>query len=251
MKTAASKQYGRRRFIEKLTRAGVIPSVPCDYIGRRPHSRMHGIFNGPAGNTDFWNQPRVTGSPRASIIAAISGTPALLFSPLDILARLVSPSPFSRSGRICFPFSFSFPSHPSFSSCTLPFSATVSTVRIVQLIAGKWEASPRAIVFHFVEAKESRVDDSIWEISFRDCDCAPVGNTVLAEYYVTGHDFRFLTPRKMMYLCKFVFFDTYYNRIFSFLFIKNFPILCDVFPLFFETTWFLQSSVPLIRICRI
>lgn len=56
-----------------------------DYIGRRPHSRMHGIFNGPAGipGTDFWNQLRVTGSPRASIIAAISER-ALLF-PLALL----------------------------------------------------------------------------------------------------------------------------------------------------------------------
>lgn len=69
-----------RRFIGKLTRKRN-SAGSHDYIGRQTHSRMHGIFNGPTGipAADFWNQPWVTGSLHASIIAAIS-VRAFLFS---------------------------------------------------------------------------------------------------------------------------------------------------------------------------
>lgn len=108
---------------------------------------MHGIFNGPAGipGTDFWNQLRVTGSPRASIIAAISER-ALLF-PLALLL-IIPPLSLSLSFRHSrfFLLLFLLPAFtPSFSPF-LPFfqgGTFPTTVRIVQLIGGKMRSEPR------------------------------------------------------------------------------------------------------------
>ena len=142
-------------------RAGVISPVPVITLDGDLTRGCMEFLMAPPGipGTDFWNQPRVTGSPRASIIAAISERAHFYFRLCCSIQMLASA--LSRSSRICFstpaPLSLSS-SLSSFSCCTsfLPFSNNVSTVRIVHLIGGKWEAN-RAIVFHFVEAKESRV----------------------------------------------------------------------------------------------
>lgn len=95
--------------------------------------------------TDFWNQLRVTGSPRASIIAAISER-ALLF-PLALLLilslslSLVSPRILVSSSS--FFFSPSFPFSSFFSRKGWRGGTFPTTVRIVQLIGGKMRSEPR------------------------------------------------------------------------------------------------------------
>lgn len=137
--------------------------------------------------TDFWNQLRVTGSPRASIIAAISER-ALLFPLALLLILSLSLSRFATNPRF-FLLLFLLPLVPIF---FLFFQEGVEGRNVPNdrenRAADRRENEKRAArSFSTLLKRKNRGSTTVWEIPFRGCDCAVRNMAARANYYASGY----------------------------------------------------------------